>query len=790
MKKILLLITLQITFLNSQLFAQLPVTTNLQLWLKADAGVTKDGSNNVSAWADQSGNAHHADQTAVTSQPLWVDNVINGKPVIRFDGNSDLMTTDITGPGGTEFTFFVVAKSSGQRIISYNDGGGSGYVLYSYANQNNFIISNDGGPSGGLNSGTNDPVNFRIACARYKANTSNGMQTFINGALLAQRTSANIVLPSVPLQLGSYPGGGTSELINGDVAEIIIYNRSLTDLEREQVENYLTQKYPLPPANDDCTGATNLLIGSDQCNAIVYSGDTQLATTSTGVATATCDASANIKDVWYQFTPATNGTVSIEITNGTGTFITQLLTGTCGSFTEMGCASGTNLNTFSVTANTTYYVRLYVANGSGSFNIKAYQQLVSGAFDFEHTTYYTASGNALTNANQTLQGFDYSTASSAHPLLNDGVYFAITNLTGKNIWMRVRHIASDPNGTATGFNVTATASSPFRSGGFGGWWGFLYQFDIYQDANLDGCRSNALNGLYPVNIVMESIETLSQPEWLMFENLNPESSNWILNSINFTGYNPGSKPGFSATNIPYPNPFPGGFTSTFPAASKNIYAIDLGGGSYAEFKMSANNVSQFKYGYEFSYSGGYQGIRLSFGTAVVVPLNLLRFGALKNKSTVQLNWQTTNEINTSHFIVQRSANGTTFNNIGRVATRNVAGNNDYGLTDASPVDGVNFYRLQMVDIDGKTTYSSIIKIEFGSKNELQVFPNPAKNMITLSGLQSKGIIKIIAADGKLVKQIVAVANTSKIDVSSLVKGFYILQYNDGGKMSEVKFVKE
>lgn len=788
MEKSLLLLTLQIIFLSSQLCAQLPVSTNLQLWLKADAGVTKDGSDNVASWADQSSNAHHADQSLAASKPLWVDNIINGKPVIRFDGNSDLMTTDMTGPGGSEFTFFVVAKSNGQSIIGYS--GGAGYILYSYANPDNFVISNDGGTYGGLNSGTNNPLNFQLSCARYKANTANGMQTFVNGALLAQRTSADILLPNVPLQLGSYPGGGANEVIKGDVAEIIIYNRALTDSEREQVENYLTQKYSLPPANDNCTGATKLLIGSDQCNAKVYSGDTKVATSSTGVATASCDASSNIKDVWYQFTPTTSGTVTVEINNVTGTFISQVLTGTCGTFTEVACFSGTSLNTFSVTASTTYYVRLYVANGSGNFNIKAYQQLVSGAFDFEHTPYYTASGNALTNTNQTLEGFDYSTAASAHPLLNDGVYFAITNLTGKNIWMRVRHIASDPNGTGTGFNVPATASSPFRSGGFGGWWGFLYQFDIYRDANLDGCRSNVLNGLYPVNIVMESIETLSQPEWLMFENLNTESSNWILNSINFTGYNPGSSPGFSATNIPYPNPFPGGFASTFPTASKNIYAIDLGGSSYAEFKMSANNVSQFKYGYEYNSSGGYQGIRLSFGTAIVLPLNLLHFNAVKNKTDVQLSWQTANEINTSHFIVQRSANGRIFNNLGRVEAKNISGNNNYSLNDGSPADGVNFYRLQVVDIDGKTTYSSIIKIVVAGKNDLQVFPNPAKNIITISGLQNRGTIKIIAADGKLVKQIEVAGNTLKIDVSTLAKAFYILQYNDGGKVHQVKFVKE
>ena len=176
--------------------------------------------------------------------------------------------------------------------------------------------------------------------------------------------------------------------------------------------------------------------------------------------------------------------------------------------------------------------------------------------------------------------------------------------------------------------------------------------------------------------------------------------------------------------------------------------------------------------------------------AFALPLHLLNFEAVKNKTSVQLSWQTTNEINTSHFIVQSSINGTTFNNIARVAARNTSGNNDYSFTDTNPLNGVNFYRLQMVDRDGKTTYSSIIKIVFTDKNELQVFPNPAKNTITVNGLQSKGIIKIIAADGKLVKQILVVANSSKIDISALAKGFYLLQYNNGGKVQQVKFVKE
>ncbi len=53
------------------------------LWLKADDGVTADGSNNVSAWADQTGN-YTVTQGTGGSQPTYVASDINGKPALRF----------------------------------------------------------------------------------------------------------------------------------------------------------------------------------------------------------------------------------------------------------------------------------------------------------------------------------------------------------------------------------------------------------------------------------------------------------------------------------------------------------------------------------------------------------------------------------------------------------------------------------------------------------------------------------------------------------------------------------
>lgn len=89
--------------------------SNLALWLVADQGVTKDGSNLVGTWADQSGNLISA--TELTNKPLWVNSLVNGKPVIRFDGVDDkLLSTDFA----LSQPFFVFAVWRDLTLVSGN----------------------------------------------------------------------------------------------------------------------------------------------------------------------------------------------------------------------------------------------------------------------------------------------------------------------------------------------------------------------------------------------------------------------------------------------------------------------------------------------------------------------------------------------------------------------------------------------------------------------------------------------------------------------------------------------
>ena len=234
--------------------SQLPIpSTNLQHWFKADAGISKDANNLVTQWQDQSLNQGKAIQNSSSSQPLWVDNILNTKPVVRFDGSNDIFqvfqnngTTPVTSPAGLEFTFFIAIKATTPVSAIRYQGSGS-CLAYPYNFQgvaNGFIACSDGGPSAGIPHGLS-ASEFNIGTARYKANTTNGMQTFANGLLVGQRNSANISsIGSDPLGFGGCLSGcGVPEFFGGDIAEIIIYDRAVTNAERLEVEAYLADKY-------------------------------------------------------------------------------------------------------------------------------------------------------------------------------------------------------------------------------------------------------------------------------------------------------------------------------------------------------------------------------------------------------------------------------------------------------------------------------------------------------------------------------------------------------------------
>jgi Concanavalin A-like lectin/glucanases superfamily/Secretion system C-terminal sorting domain len=183
--------------------------------------------------------------------------------------------------------------------------------------------------------------------------------------------------------------------------------------------------------------------------------------------------------------------------------------------------------------------------------------------------------------------------------------------------------------------------------------------------------------------------------------------------------------------------------------------------------------------------------------AVVLPIKLSSFsGSLNNNKTV-LNWQTEFEQNAKDFVVQRSIDNTTFENVGKV---NANGNSDtiskYNFVDdvSSITASKIYYRLQSNDIDGKQTYSDIITLKkANTKTEISVYPNPVNNKIQVQAYfikEADALVKIITSDGKIALQktikIQAGNNSFPIDLSNMEKGNYFLQI----ETLEEKYVKE
>jgi hypothetical protein len=117
----------------------------------------------------------------------------------------------------------------------------------------------------------------------------------------------------------------------------------------------------------------------------------------------------------------------------------------------------------------------------------------------------------------------------------------------------------------------------------------------------------------------------------------------------------------------------------------------------------------------------------------LLPIDLLSFDGIEKENKALLQWKTSNETGASHFIVERSADGNDFRTIKTLtAVNNGANVNSYHVTDEAPLNGDNYYRLKMVDANGKFSYSKQVKINFQHMTHaVSFFPNPVTNYVNL-----------------------------------------------------------
>jgi Secretion system C-terminal sorting domain len=147
--------------------------------------------------------------------------------------------------------------------------------------------------------------------------------------------------------------------------------------------------------------------------------------------------------------------------------------------------------------------------------------------------------------------------------------------------------------------------------------------------------------------------------------------------------------------------------------------------------------------------------------------------------------------------VERSYDGRTFATIGTIKPNNTLTAQLYTFTDKGPLSIIQYYRLKMVDLDGKTTYSKIVSVSNIDRgvNKLKIYPSVVSDNLTVeTTLNDAATLKIVDVLGKVVlsKTIVA-SNSISTDVLSihvLPNGFYTVVIENKEIRLTEKFIKQ
>lgn len=174
-------------------------------------------------------------------------------------------------------------------------------------------------------------------------------------------------------------------------------------------------------------------------------------------------------------------------------------------------------------------------------------------------------------------------------------------------------------------------------------------------------------------------------------------------------------------------------------------------------------------------------VSLISNNIVPLPLHLLAFNAEKTTNgKVLLTWKTADEVNSSHFDVERSLTGLSWEKIGVVATVGQPGSTQsYQLTDEYPSVNYNYYRLKQVDIDNRFEYSPVRLVAFNSQNSIKVYPTLAKqrSQVFVGGITpEKVLIKLYDNRGSLLSQTRLYSNA--FNLPQLTPGIYHIQLID------------
>jgi hypothetical protein len=186
-------------------------------------------------------------------------------------------------------------------------------------------------------------------------------------------------------------------------------------------------------------------------------------------------------------------------------------------------------------------------------------------------------------------------------------------------------------------------------------------------------------------------------------------------------------------------------------------------------------------------------------SAATLPVSLTQFNAGKKGEQTLLSWTTSTEQDNKGFAIERSANGTNFIVIGFVQAKgngNSTLTQQYNFTDANPITGRNYYRLQQQDVNGSSAYSAVRLVNFSKSLAVLLYPNPVVNSLTIDLQNTQPLalqINISDLQGRRLKSwsFSNAAGVLQLNLNGLAPGYYQLELtNNKGEKELHRLLKQ
>lgn len=211
-----------------------------------------------------------------------------------------------------------------------------------------------------------------------------------------------------------------------------------------------------------------------------------------------------------------------------------------------------------------------------------------------------------------------------------------------------------------------------------------------------------------------------------------------------------------------------------PAENLTQIVSGLNSATTYYYRVRANKTS-------VSSQGAYSVV--STVNTSVLPVSWGDFTVKPEGINVLLQWSTTAEQHSSHFVVQRSSDGNNWKNIGNTKAAGYSAIlSTYSFTDMEPMEGVNIYRIAQVDVDGRTTYSVLRNVRIAEKKvEFELVANPVTSNTLPLNIYTEGYFYLINAEGKTIWRKKLGTGLHYIPVSGQAKGLYIIKSESQSK---------